>query len=212
MIAAKLRLSHKDMIEKKITDAYSVHRVVYDLYEDIRTEQEKKQSLASKILYVDKGGDFQHRIILLLSDREPKTDLDGTLEFKKVKDSFLQYEQYRFEVVLNPTWREHATKKIVAIRRAEALRAWFLQKSVSQWGFAPAEASLEIEKISAQRFQKNKRPVTHNSATFKGRLKVTDRQEFIRSFEQGIGRARAFGFGLLQLQPIALSNHTNVQL
>ena len=39
------------------------------------------------------------------------------------------------------------------------------------------------------------------SATLKGELRVTDLDYFRQSFLQGIGRGRAFGFGLLQIVP-----------
>ena len=42
MIASALHLSRSDVKALKITDAYSLHRVVYDLFDDIRTETEKK--------------------------------------------------------------------------------------------------------------------------------------------------------------------------
>jgi len=37
----------------------------------------------------------------------------------------------------------------------------------------------------------------------KGELYVIDSEQFKQSFRQGIGRGRAFGFGLLQIVPLA---------
>jgi len=55
--------------------------------------------------------------------------------------------------------------------------------------------------MSVQTFKKDGQTVTHGSATLKGELQVTDREQFNQSFRQGIGRGRAFGFGLLQIVP-----------
>ncbi|MPN58153.1 hypothetical protein SDC9_205854 [bioreactor metagenome] len=41
-----------------------------------------------------------------------------------------------------------------------------------------------------------------NECTFTGVLEVVDRKSFIKSFCEGIGRGKAFGFGLLQLLPL----------
>jgi CRISPR system Cascade subunit CasE len=38
-----------------------------------------------------------------------------------------------------------------------------------------------------------------------GELEIVDRSLFIKSFQQGIGRGRAFGFGLLQIAPLKVS-------
>jgi CRISPR system Cascade subunit CasE len=45
--------------------------------------------------------------------------------------------------------------------------------------------------------------VTIAYATIQGMLRVTQREDFVKSFTKGIGRARAFGCGLLQLVPTA---------
>jgi len=57
--------------------------------------------------------------------------------------------------------------------------------------------------MSVQTFKKDGQTVTHGSATLKGELLVTDREQFNQSFRQGIGRGRAFGFGLLQIVPLS---------
>jgi CRISPR system Cascade subunit CasE len=43
----------------------------------------------------------------------------------------------------------------------------------------------------------------HIGVDFQGVLRVTDRAAFHYAFETGIGPAKAFGFGLLMLQPVA---------
>jgi CRISPR system Cascade subunit CasE len=42
MFASVLHLSRADVKSLKITDAYSLHRVVYDLFDDICSESEKQ--------------------------------------------------------------------------------------------------------------------------------------------------------------------------
>ncbi|GFH35599.1 type I-E CRISPR-associated protein Cas6/Cse3/CasE [Streptomyces pacificus] len=46
-------------------------------------------------------------------------------------------------------------------------------------------------------------PVTVATATFEGRLEITDPDALRRALTQGIGRARAYGCGLLTLAPLA---------
>lgn len=53
--ASVLRLNRADMNTLKITDAYALHKVVYGLFEDIRSDAEKQASIPSGIVYADKG-------------------------------------------------------------------------------------------------------------------------------------------------------------
>ncbi|MEJ1388722.1 MAG: type I-E CRISPR-associated protein Cas6/Cse3/CasE [Candidatus Sedimenticola sp. (ex Thyasira tokunagai)] len=202
MIAAVLRLSRHDCKALKITDPYSIHRVVYSLFDDQRTAEEKRASRSSGILYADKGRDFHQRQILLLSNREPNPPEYGEVVSKLIPEDFLHHGYYGFEVTVNPTYRDSAGKKLIAVRGREAVMAWFIQRAVSNWGFRVVPEQLQIQQLSVQRFVKAGQTLTHGSATLKGALQVLDRSRFIQSFGQGIGRGRAFGFGLLQIVPL----------
>ncbi|MEQ1621314.1 MAG: type I-E CRISPR-associated protein Cas6/Cse3/CasE [Methylococcales bacterium] len=204
MHASVLRLSRSDVKALKITDAYSLHRVVYDLFDDVRSEQQKQTSVTSGILYADKGGDFNSRLILMLADRPPNpAPAFGEVESKIIGEQFLQHNRYAFEVTVNPGKRDNQSGKIVAVRGREAIAEWFIDRGEKSWGFKINPNNLQIEKMSVQTFKKDGQTVTHGSATLKGELQVTDREQFSQSFRQGIGRGRAFGFGLLQIVPLS---------
>ncbi|MSP53967.1 MAG: type I-E CRISPR-associated protein Cas6/Cse3/CasE [Gammaproteobacteria bacterium] len=202
MIASALHLSRADVKALKITDAYSLHIAIYSLFDDVRSPEDKQKSIPSGILYADKGGDFHGRKILMLSNRQPNIPEHGELSIKKIADSFLDYENYRFEVVMNPTKRENQNRKIIALRKREDIADWFITKA-PQWGFTVSPEHLEIREIEVKRFEKKKggQTVTQGQAKLIGRLTVTDKIKFVQSFQNGIGRGRAFGCGLLQVVP-----------
>ncbi len=203
--ASVLRLSRADMNTLKIKDPYALHKVVYGLFEDIRSDSEKQASTPSGIVYADKGGDFNTRQILMLSNRKPhQTPQFGEVQTKPIHSGFLAHNRYAFEVTLNPGKRDNQTGKIVPIRGREAIEQWFLVRAPESWGFSVNPGNLQTEKISVQVFEKARKNITHGSATFKGELTVIDRARFIQSFTQGIGRGRAFGFGLLQIVPLTV--------
>jgi CRISPR system Cascade subunit CasE len=201
MIASALHLSRADVKALGIKDTYSLHIAVYSLFDDIRTEDEKQKSISSGILYADKGGDIRGRKILMLSNRQPNIPEHGELSIKKIADSFLDYENYRFEVVVNPTKRENVSRKIIALRTREEIAAWFIEKA-PQWGFEVSSEHLEVREIEVKRFEKNGQTVTQGQAKLTGRLTVCDKEKFVQSFQTGIGRGRAFGCGLLQIVPL----------
>lgn len=201
MIKSVLRLDRADIKTLQITDSYSLHRVVYSLYEDIRTESEKAGNTPSGILYADKGGDKDARTILLLSNRAPRYVDYGQIESKPIPEHYLDHTHYDFEVIVNPTKRDKHTGKLVAIRGHELIAQWFTAHAEKSWGFSVNPYSLQIQKISVNSFIKKNHQVTQGNATIIGSLTVLDRNQFIQSFQQGIGRGRAFGCGLLQIVP-----------
>jgi CRISPR system Cascade subunit CasE len=205
MIASVLKLGPKDIKTLRVTDDYSLHRVVYSMFEDRRTEAEKNASVPSGFLYADKGGDGNGRLILLLSDREPLKPAHGTLESKTVDEKFLAFERYRFEVLINPTKRDNQSRKIIALRDRDEITRWFIDKAPASWGFSVQPSTLQLKTLQVKQFVKQSHSVTHGGAELTGVLEVVDRALFIKSFQQGIGRGRAFGFGLLQIAPITSS-------
>ncbi|SFP41569.1 CRISPR-associated protein, Cse3 family [Nitrosomonas cryotolerans] len=201
--ASVLRLSRTDIKTLKVKDAYALHKVVYGLFEDVRSDVEKRTSIPSGIIYADKGGDFNTRKILLLSNRRPhQTPQFGEVQSKPIYSGFLTHAHYAFQITVNPSKRDNKTGKVVPIRGRECIEEWFKEHALKSWGFSVNPDSLQTERISVQTFEKSGKRVTHGSAVLKGQLTVIDHGHFMRSFTQGIGRGRAFGFGLLQIIPL----------
>lgn len=198
MIATMLRLNRADCRVLNLKDIYSLHRTIYSLFPSISGKDRD-------FLFVEKGGDWNHKNVLILSKRPPLTPEHGEIETKEIPDSFLQWDHYGFEIVINPTKRNAKTSKIEAVRGRENLRRWFIQKAPA-YGFEVDPTSLQVNHVGVLTYQKNGTKRTHNRSTFIGKLKVNDRQLFIQSFKNGIGRAKAFGFGLLQIIPIQKDN------
>lgn len=206
LTASVLHLDRTAIKALRITDPYSLHRVVYSLYEDQRGDVGKAESHSSDILYADQGGDFNGRKILLLANRLPATAVDGrygAVQSRAIPSDFLGYERYRFKVIINPTRRDNVSRKLVPIKGRDAISQWFLGKSVESWGFDAEPAHLQVDRIQVLQFKdKSQRLVTLAQAHIQGQLLVTDREKFRNAFSNGIGRGRAFGCGLLQITPL----------
>lgn len=202
---SELTLDRRAMQGLRITDAYSLHRVVYSLFHDWRSDAEKFTSLPSGIVFADRGGDLRGRHVLMLSDRPPlATDIDGYghVNSKPLPDSFFNHTRYRFQLIVNPTRRDARSHKLIPVRGREAIADWFCRRAPQNWGFTVAPASLQISRVEVQCFNnKARRPVTLAQAHLNGLLQVTDPVRFRHSVAAGIGRGRAFGCGLLQLAP-----------
>lgn len=205
LIASVLHLDRRAVKALRITDPYSLHRVVYSLYEDVRSEAAKAASEASGILYADQGGDFYGRKILLLADRSPADCIDGQYGevcSKPISDDFLEHAQYRFKVIVNPTRRDSASGKLLPVKNREAIADWFYERA-SGWGFQVSAEHLQVDRLDVLQFPaRQQHTVTLAQAHLQGQLQVSDRDLFYRSFRRGIGRGRAFGCGLLQIVPL----------
>lgn len=205
MIASVLHLDRRAVKALRITDAYSLHRVVYSLYEDVRNDSDKQGSSASGILYADQGGDVRGRKILMLANRTPKDAVNneyGQVLSKMIPEGFLDHKQYRFKVIVNPTRRDSASRKLLPVKGRDATAEWFTLRAPTSWGFEVAAAHLQVDNIEVQQFKdKQQRIVTIAQAHVQGVLRITDASQFESSFTRGIGRARAYGCGLLQIVP-----------
>jgi CRISPR system Cascade subunit CasE len=205
MVASLLHLDRHSVKALRITDAYSLHRVVYSLYQDVRDAKQKQGSVSSGILYADQGGDVRGRKILMLANRQPMGMVDGqygVVQSKPVPDHFLEHDWYRFKVIVNPTRRDSASRKLLAVRGHDNIAQWFIERASKSWGFEVSRHQVEVGKIEVLRFKgKQQRNITIGQAHVQGLLRITDKEQFASSFTHGIGRARAYGCGLLQIVP-----------
>lgn len=190
MIASMLTLDSKAIHRYKIHDAYAVHRVVYDLF----------PATTRRFLYYHYPEDSSHGMrILILSEEQPLVPHEGSIESKLIQASFLEYQTYAFKVRLNPVVRTRDGAR--SIRRSEELIEWFAKKQTG-WGFHADLSRLELSNLGVEEIKGKEDLMVFNECTFTGVLQVIDRSQFIKSFYEGMGRGKAFGFGLLQLQPI----------
>lgn len=206
LYASVLELDRAAIQALRITDPYSLHRAVYSLFDDVRTEAEKSAHKASGIQWVDNGGDANGRQLLMLSDREPATRIDGSygaVRSKAIPETFLNQSHYRFSVVVCPVRRDSKSRSLVPVRGREAIAAWFVERGRESWGFDVDSASLQVGKVVVQQFtEKAQRKVTLQQAHISGSFQVRDQEQFKKSFSHGIGKGRTFGCGLLQIVPV----------
>lgn len=200
MTASVLRISRDDFVKireknRGVFDIYTVHKLIYSLFPK---EDDKERDF----LFADKGGDFYEKRYLILSKTEPAQSEFGSLERRQIPEAFLARNHYAFEVLVNPVKRDSRTGKIIPVKGRAELARWFTEKSPS-YGFEILPDSLVVSDTDVLKFSKKGQDVVLGKAKFTGKLKVTDRQLFIKSFESGIGRGKAFGFGLLQIAPLA---------
>jgi len=129
---------------------------------------------------------------------------------KPIPEKYFTRSRYAFQLCSNPT-KKIASKpngtvtkngRRVPLGKREELVAWISRKG-EQGGFTVDEATLRTFSRGREYFEKNGLQGLHSAVEFQGVLTVTDPAKFHETFTRGIGSAKAFGFGLLVIAPIA---------
>jgi CRISPR system Cascade subunit CasE len=200
MILSQLVLNTQNLKDLRAKDDYSIHRIVYDLFENPSNFENLNKTIDRPFLYYDLGLEKGCVRIIILSHHEPRSKNSLSLQTKKISDDFLKFSRYRFEILLNPSYRCPSTSKIISLKDEQEILSWFREKCQKNWGFLAEH--LFIKKRIIKTFSKKGDKVTIGGALFNGELLVSNQEQFIESFKNGIGRGKAWGFGLLQLVPI----------
>lgn len=79
---------------------------------------------------------------------------------------------------------------------------WLLDRAI-KYGFRLKEGSFRVVQQEVRKFKRQGNPVTLGIATFEGILEVEDVALFVRTLTCGVGRAKAYGCGLLTIAMVS---------
>ena len=153
------------------------------------------------------------RMIILSNSIPAKPDWCPTDCFgsKEIPPEFFTHAHYRFSLLANPTRKVRSNKagertkngRRLAISNRDELIVW-IQRKAEAGGFSVNGDSLRTIPRGREYFHKNTMSHgVHAAVEFQGELEVKDSNQFRITIASGIGSAKAFGFGLLVLAPIA---------
>jgi CRISPR system Cascade subunit CasE len=116
-------------------------------------------------------------------------------------------QQWQFRLRANPVHSVRQTAdsqgtakrgKVYAHVTAQQQEQWLLERA-EKYGFRVQEGSFQVVQQEVRKFLRHRQPVTLGIATFEGILEVTDVDLFREALANGIGRAKAYGCGLLTI-------------
>ncbi|SNR83717.1 CRISPR-associated protein, Cse3 family [Haloechinothrix alba] len=169
----------------------------------------------------------QHRIVLYVASPDkpdfshvaeqagwPTTEAWDVRALDGLLDSLRNGQRWQFRLTANPVrsarrdgWRE--TKPLAHVTVAQQ-QQWLLDRT-DRLGFRITDTEhrapegedgppdLAVVDRETHRFQRNGHRVTVSTATFQGQLEVTDPEALRTTLTFGVGRAKAYGCGLLTL-------------
>jgi CRISPR system Cascade subunit CasE len=145
-------------------------------------------------------------VVLVQSDLEPdwsKLPLNY-LSHHAVKPMALGVEQiaagrvFQFRLKANPSKRDNQTKKTIGFYHQADQLAW-LERQGARCGFRLLGVDV-IPSPNVFGVKKNgSAPVRLTTALYQGTLEITDSSSFLAVVQQGLGRGKSYGCGLLSL-------------
>lgn len=210
MYISRVALDSND--RKKLKDL--THLGAYHNWVESSFPEELRANVRSRKLWrIDtlKG----EKYLLLISEAEPdkkcleKYGVSGTAQTKpydKFLESINEERVYRFRVTLNPvkSISQGIGKRgrVVPEITAEQQMA-FLESRAAKLGFELIPDEYQIVERSWEPFTKQgQKMIRLNKVTYEGMLKVTQKDVFYRTLTEGIGKKKAYGFGLMTIIPV----------
>jgi len=133
----------------------------------------------------------------------PTVDREGFRDGKKRRVAVGINPELAFRRMGRPGDTPTTPEAIAAWREAE-LRGW-LERQGERRGFAVeacAPGPIVARRIvRTERGRPRGKAMTFHEVEFTGTLRITDRDAFTRTLREGLGRGRAFGYGLLMVRP-----------
>lgn len=131
-----------------------------------------------------------------------------TKDYRPLLKKLKEGDTWKFRLRANPTQSSFKEKaegtgrgKVHAHVTQEQQRQWLMKRS-ENCGFELNEETFDVTHTQWERFPKSRkgtREVTIRTATFEGLLTITDLEQFTATMTTGIGRAKAYGCGLLTI-------------
>ncbi len=210
---------------RDLTDSHQLHRTVMGAFPDLaggRAEACVLHRLESEhaypVLYVQSAirPDWTSLPERYLHDDWMGEPNPAVRELDAVWAGLSVGQELRFRLLANPVKRlrvesEGASGPRVPIIAQDQLTAWLARKA-EDGGFellstteVPSVPSVEATPAGERggwrvRGEKRHR-LTFAGVRFDGRLRIVDVEEFRRSLREGIGPAKAYGYGLLSIAP-----------
>ncbi len=213
----RIEMDAEDVGRLRILDSYDWHQRLWDCFPGLPEEQ---RSFLTRIDFLE--GAVRAWVLSSHKPVRPEWFPDDANAFalREIASSFLSHLHYAFDLRVNPTKAlvqrnldgspklkangKRTSGKRVPLVDPVGLRAWIDRKGM-ECGFRISEAKpLEIGPVVGYHFHKKDHTGVHGGVQFRGILEVTDSDLFAQAHANGIGTAKAFGFGLLLLSPVQL--------
>lgn len=205
MYLSKLVLNtRQSQVHRELGNAHKFHQRIMEAFPDEDTRDRPREDW--HILFRQEP---DSDVVLVQSEMEPDWSQlpQGYLTKQAMKPFDPQASQLeagrivQFRLKANPSKRDKQTGKLIGLLHQPDQMAW-LERQASQHGFALLSANAVPTPNVFGVKSKGTAPIRIATVLFQGVLQITDPHLFIKAIQQGIGRGRSYGCGLLSIAPL----------
>ena len=208
MYISKLELNERNLsVRTDLGNIHKLHQRIMQAFPDI--EQDKVRADWDILFRMEPDSN----VVLVQSGDEVKPDWDrlpeGYLLDRQIKPFDLQSDHFRsgklfhFRLKANPSKRNKETRKTVGLHSQPDQIAW-LERQATARGFQIQMVDVIPTANIFGKKKGNSASIKIHTAIFQGILEVQDSDLLLTAVKEGIGRAKAYGCGLLSLKKIDL--------
>lgn len=201
MYLSKLVLNGRNFdVQKDLSNAHKLHQRIMQSFPD---EQRDHPRDDWNILFRQ---EVENDVVLVQSEIEPDWSKlpQGYLKDHAVKTWDLDTAQFsagrifQFRLRANPSKRDNQTRKTIGLFHCSDQLAW-LERQTSRCGFKLHGADVIPSPNVFGRKGNGSSPIRITTALYQGILEVTEPLPFLAAIQQGIGRGKSYGCGLLSI-------------
>jgi CRISPR system Cascade subunit CasE len=218
-------LSRKELLNLFAGNNYTEHQLLWRLFDDDKRQYLFRRELGVAQPYAAMGQNNALPVYYLVSKHQPVACEGLNIESKPYQPTVLNGATFGFTLRANPIVAKkvdgkknsvHHDVMMDAKRRAKQQQlnpgqtADFINQSGKNWllgraehlGFTVDANQLLFDGYQQHRFYKGKsnKPISISTVDYTGLLTVTDPEKFKQTLFEGIGRAKAFGCGLMMIR------------
>jgi CRISPR system Cascade subunit CasE len=212
MYLSQLTLNDRDRkVRHDLSNIHNLHRSIMQAFPNIEPlpEEEEKQKRVRADWQILFRLEPDSNVLLVQSELEPdwhKLPLTYLTQkqckpFQPEISQFPIDRLFRFRLKANPSKRDKETGKTVGLYYQPDQENW-LKRQAENHGFAIEALDIIPSANLWGTKEKDQPPIKIHTTLFQGVLKVRDPDRLVRSLQQGIGRGKSYGCGLLSLQRI----------
>jgi CRISPR system Cascade subunit CasE len=201
MYLSKLKLNDRDRtVRYDLSNAHALHQRIMQAFPDQQRDTPRtdwnilfRQEPDSDVILMQSGIDPKWTKFppgyLTQYDSKPFDPRTSQLESGRIM---------QFRLKANPSKRDQQSRKLIGMLHQADQLAW-LERQAAQHGFAVKGVDViptpSIYGIKA----KGSPPIRILTVLYQGVLEITDSAQFTAAIQQGIGRGRSYGCGLLSI-------------
>lgn len=218
MFLSKLILNPKcNQVRSELAQPYEMHRTIMTAYPYKRNNNEP----FGVLFRIDENRKNGKIILLVQTQEKPYWEyiiahnekyLLEEPEIKEIDEIFSKISNgniFRFRLCANPSKKikdkkgQEAERSLrIGLYKESEQEHWIRTQKAKDNGFKILNLTIIPQGYKESKKFKNNNPIIkHFSVLYEGVLQVTDKNNFVKGLKNGIGSAKAFGFGLLSIAP-----------